>query len=91
MEFGGRCFKIEFSFMASCLRGYILGSVLLSTDFTDLHRFSGRIVLLSVIICVICGLFFNGLFFNRITGFFRINRIGVNHDNPEKSCNPVKK
>jgi hypothetical protein len=34
--------------------------------------------------------YFIGLFFNRISGFFRINRIGVNHDNPEKSCNPVK-
>jgi hypothetical protein len=27
---------------------------------------------------------------DRIAGFFRINRIGVNHDHPEKSCNPVK-
>jgi hypothetical protein len=27
---------------------------------------------------------------DRIAGFFRIHRIGVNHDNPEKSCNPVK-
>jgi hypothetical protein len=30
------------------------------------------------------------VFLDRIAGFFRINRIGVNHDHPEKSCNPVK-
>jgi hypothetical protein len=29
-------------------------------------------------------------FLDRIAEFFRINKIGVNHDNPEESCNPAK-
>jgi hypothetical protein len=33
-----------------------------------------------------CSYFIGSFFLDRIAGFFRINRIGVNHDNPE---NPV--